>query len=799
MRIGINALGPISQDTGGRTYLVNFVRACAELDLPHEFYIFYSGPTEDLWGELPPNFHKIVIPGTSGSSWAKVLGEQFLLPLRLIGKKLDVVYFPGNFLSPFVLKPMVVAIRSTLYYHFPKEVPLLQRLHRKALSWVTVRLARRILVPSQSIARDIVNFMGARPDKITVIPHGVDINKFAPRPEQAEIDRRLEAMGVRRPYFLFVSALWHYKGALQFVESVHALRQHTRRADLTAVMAGKGIGSDRYRRLLRRQIQELQMQDEVRLVGHRPHDELAYLYWGAEALVFPSYYESFGNPLIEAMAAGTPIVASNRHATPETVGDAALIVDPDDTDGFCRAMQDVMTDVHLRTRLIEAGRERAKSFSWSQAVGSTIKLMETSSRPRILLFGYLPPPYFGPSTAYRALLHSEFPRHFDVTFINLSVVTEIRELEQFRPGKLLKLAKFFVLELQHLLTCRFDFICYPVAFNRNAFLKDALLLALGFRVPTVLWAHGNNLPDFRERSPHWVRRLIDRTVSRAAAAIVLGERLRFNFEPWLPPERIFVVPLGIEPPQPLANANKRADAFTVLYLGNLIHEKGVFVLLEAALLVLARQPNARFVFAGAWWREQERIEAEQFIRAHGLAPKVEFIGLVTGEPKWRALAEADVLAFPTFYYFETFGFVLLEAMWAGLPVVTTRRASIPEIIQDGVNGLLVEEQNPSDLAEKILQLADDPGLRERMGEANRKKFASYYTHEQYGQRMIEVFEQLSARHRRSSAGSPQPPRVRDARVGRKQQFHGQPIAQIPIGDYQVLRGSQSHKHQQRRS
>lgn len=365
-------------------------------------------------------------------------------------------------------------------------------------------------------------------------------------------------------------------------------------------------------------------------------------------------------------------------------------------------------------------------------------------QPRILLFGYLPPPYFGPSTAYQALMRSEFARHFDVTFINLSVVKSIRELETVSVGKLLKFGRFSCLAFWYLLTRQFDLCCYPVSFNRNAFLKDALLLALArcFRVPTVLWAHGNNLPDFRARSPRWFQRLIDRTVSRATAAIVLGERLRFNFEGHLPPERIFVVPLGIEPLAHIPQFSKRENCITVLYLGNFMREKGVFVLLEASRIIAGERSNVRFVFGGAWFRAEDEREMKEFVTENRLEETVEFVGSVSGDAKWRLVFSADIFAFPTFYYYETMGFVLLEAMQAGLPVVTTRRASIPEIIQEGVNGLLVEERNPSDLAEKILQLADNPGLRERMAKANRERFASYYTHEQYGQRMINVFETL---------------------------------------------------------
>ena len=352
---------------------------------------------------------------------------------------------------------------------------------------------------------------------------------------------------------------------------------------------------------------------------------------------------------------------------------------------------------------------------------------------RILMVGYLPPPFFGPSVTYQALMRSEFARKFDVTFLDITVAKDIRELESLRLGKLARMLKFLAVEAWLLWTRRFDFYCCPISVNRNAFLKDALLIGLArWRgVRTVLYAHGNNLPDFHARSSPRVRRWIENTCRKATAAIVLGERLRFNFEPWLPTKKVFVVPTGIES---ITTSLPQQRGGGVLYLGALVREKGVFVLLEAA-----RQcPDVRFVLAGDWYLVTEETEGKRLAGAN-----VEFIGPVTGAAKQQVLADADLLAFPTFYYYETMGLVLLEAMQAGLPVIATRRASIVEIIRDGVHGLLVNEQDPADLAEKILQLAGAPALRAKMGAAGRQRFADFYTHEQYGQRMIAVFEELS--------------------------------------------------------
>ena len=346
-----------------------------------------------------------------------------------------------------------------------------------------------------------------------------------------------------------------------------------------------------------------------------------------------------------------------------------------------------------------------------------------------------------------SLLHSEFSRRFDLTIINLTIVRSIRDLERFRVNRLFKLARLVGHELYRLLTRRYDISCYPISVNRNAFLKDAVLLALArsFSVPTVLYAHGNNLPDFYAQCAPWMKRVIDTTIRNAAAGIVQGECLRFNFKPWLSPEKIFVVPAGFEPFPVPPRARCRDGRFRVLYLGAMVREKGVFVLLEAAAKIVRTRDDIDFHFVGAWYDQQEHQTAIEYVRLNGLERFVRFTGQLSNEAKWQAVVDADLLALPTFYYYETMGGVLLEAMEAGLPVVATRRAAIPEIVHDGVNGLLVEEQNADDLKDKILKLAADAALREQMGRANRKRFAEYYTHEQYGQRMIAVFEQLTSR------------------------------------------------------
>ncbi len=342
-------------------------------------------------------------------------------------------------------------------------------------------------------------------------------------------------------------------------------------------------------------------------------------------------------------------------------------------------------------------------------------------------------------------MRSAFPERFDVTFVDQTVTKTVADLGRMQLRKLVLLARIVLQLTGHLIRRKFDYLFLSVSCNRNAFLKEWLLIRVAalFGVPSVLYAHGNGILDFYKASTPRIQRLVEKTVSRAAGAIVMGKNQRFNLDQWLPAERIFVVASGIEvSPLPKRSATA-GDPFTALYLGNLAPEKGLFVLLEAAAKVVAAHPSVRFVLAGDWLSQADRLEADRTIREHGIQRHVSFAGVVSGERKWQLLVDADVLVFPTHYWREAHPLVVVEALAAGLPVVSTRWAAIPEMIEDGVNGLLAKPQDADDLAEKILRVLRDPSLRERMSQANRRRFEEFFTHERYGDRIIAVFEKLA--------------------------------------------------------
>ncbi|MGH7504310.1 MAG: glycosyltransferase family 4 protein [Longimicrobiales bacterium] len=291
----------------------------------------------------------------------------------------------------------------------------------------------------------------------------------------------------------------------------------------------------------------------------------------------------------------------------------------------------------------------------------------------------------------------------------------------------------------------------PLAQNRLGFVRDVLFLAPArwSHVRVVVHVHGGGFRDFHDRTDGLTRTLIRWTLRGVDRAIVLGERLRPMLKGLVPEPRVSVVPNGIGDPYHGAlgrrGSVRSADGEChVVYLGTLMAAKGFLDLLAAAALLKAQCPWVRYVLAGAFYRAEDRDRAHRYV-ANGLEELVVFTGLVEGEAKAELLKAADIFAFPTHYPLEGHPYVILEAMAAGLAIVTTARAAIPETIVDGETGLIVPERDPHALAAAIQRLAENPELRARLGAAARLRFLARYTVSSWAADMTTAFEDALAR------------------------------------------------------
>jgi glycosyltransferase involved in cell wall biosynthesis len=228
----------------------------------------------------------------------------------------------------------------------------------------------------------------------------------------------------------------------------------------------------------------------------------------------------------------------------------------------------------------------------------------------------------------------------------------------------------------------------------------------------------------------------------------LGESLISLFEGILPDYKMFVVPNGAnflnffyapDRKQYLNNAK-----FNVLFLSNLRREKGFFDVLAAVPEVSRSAGNVEFIFAGEWRDKKTKLEFDRFMKVNSKLP-IKLLGPAYAKSKLDLLSSADIFVFPTYYPAEGHPWVIVEAMAAGLPIITTDQGAITESVKDGVNGFIVEKRNPKQVEEKIKFLIDHPDIRKKMGEESRRLYLENFTEEKMIDRLSNAFQSVLSR------------------------------------------------------
>jgi len=385
MNIGIAAIGRLSEDTGGKNYIIHFFRELSRERPPHSFTLFLSSGERSKLDLGPIEWLNVVeIPNSSRTPLHKVVAEQLRLPGYIGREKIDVMYYPGNFISLFSSVPAVLNIRAVAhFYGATYGIGGVRRIVRSLLMPPSARKAKAIIAPSEDIKRDVVRFMDIPETKIHVIPHGVDLTLFEVKinHDAPESELLLNRYRLRSgEYLLYVSALWRYKNQDKLIHA-HAELVRQGHSDLKLVLVGKGTGTDRaYLDEIHSLPKLLGTESLVLFTGALAQSDLRYLYAHARVFVFPSSYESFGNPIFEAWASGIPVAASNVHSFPEIIGKgdraAGLLFDPKDISSITASIARLISDPILRSELVRRGHERAEQFTWELCLRRTLSLIE---------------------------------------------------------------------------------------------------------------------------------------------------------------------------------------------------------------------------------------------------------------------------------------------------------------------------------------------------------------------------------------------------------------------------------------
>jgi glycosyltransferase involved in cell wall biosynthesis len=371
VRIAIDATSVPRQRAGAGTYICNLVQALAQVDRENTYFVFAKRETFDGRSLQRDGFR--LVPVRLTSRLARMLWEQAMLPLQLSRLGVDVLHSP-HYTTPLASAGWrrVVTFHDVTFFLLPRRYPVLRRLYFQGASRAGARLADLAIAVSETVKGDVVRHLGLPAEKVRAVPLA-PAPGFHPLEDSARMEAVRERYGLPPSFILNVGTLEPGKNQATLVRAFHRLKQQGVEQGL--VIAGqKGWMYEKLFRL----VDGLGLRDEVRFVGHLPEDDLAAVYNMADLFVFPSLYEGFGLPPLEAMACGLPVVASRAPALAEVLDGAALLVDACDVSALAEASAKALGDKRLRSRLRKQGLERASRFSWQRTARGTVTAYEAA-------------------------------------------------------------------------------------------------------------------------------------------------------------------------------------------------------------------------------------------------------------------------------------------------------------------------------------------------------------------------------------------------------------------------------------
>ena len=303
----------------------------------------------------------------------RILWEQVFQVAQL--RQFD-LYHALAFVAPLYLNaPMVVTVYDLSFLRYPERLSAARRWYLRSFTALTCRRALRVLAISRSTAADLSKLLGVKPEKIDVTPLGYDRSAYRPLPS-TEVERFRVKHGLPQRFWLFVGTLEPRKNLPMLLRAYAGLPRKQR---LPLILGGgKGWRAEE----VFAAIEQYDLADSVKHIGFVPTADLPVWYNCAEAFLYPSVYEGFGLPVLEAMACGTPVITSAASSLPEVAGNAGLCLPPDDSDTWADALHDVSADGDWRAAAAEKGLERAKRYSWARTAELTIMSYKKASARR---------------------------------------------------------------------------------------------------------------------------------------------------------------------------------------------------------------------------------------------------------------------------------------------------------------------------------------------------------------------------------------------------------------------------------
>ena len=299
--------------------------------------------------------------------------RQFILPVLLRRHRIDVCFFTNFVISVAATCPVVLTIHDLSVWLFPRTHSFRNVVWARSLVPMSTHRSKHIIADSNNTKLDLVRMMGISSNKVSVIPLGAP-DEFNPKPQKQDPEA-IDRYGVVRPFILYVGTLEPRKNLINLIRSFDRLAKT--RADVHLVLAGR---RGWMAQAIFDELERLDLLGMVHITGYVRDRDLPSLYRQAELFVYPSLYEGFGLPPLEAMACGTPVIVSKSSSLPEVVGDAGLYVNPLDVEELALSMEKVLGDADLASDLGARGLKRAAQFSWKKTAEKTLEILRMAAR-----------------------------------------------------------------------------------------------------------------------------------------------------------------------------------------------------------------------------------------------------------------------------------------------------------------------------------------------------------------------------------------------------------------------------------
>jgi glycosyltransferase involved in cell wall biosynthesis len=373
------------RDFGFGTYIGNLLRALAGIGVPHRFLLISREEDRHEFDGLPPNFERV--PYEHGDTeWT----DQLRFPLLIRKLRVDLSHIPLAQVSLLMPRPYLVTVHDLSALVFEAAAGWRHELRIMVLRRALER-AGRVIAVSESTRHDVVNILGVSGEKVVRVygatdprfshhQPGADARAAGPAAWELERRRILERYQVSYPFLLYAGTIRPQKNIPRLIEAFalvkRELANHPDYADLRLIIIGDEIS--RYP-LVRQTVLQSRVQRAVRFLGFVPLNTLRVFFEAAEAFVFPSLYEGFGLPPLEAMASGTPVVCSKSTSLAEVVGEAAVIVSPDNVFDIARGIRELLLSPSLRQEMITRGYAQVARFTWEETAREVTALYESAA------------------------------------------------------------------------------------------------------------------------------------------------------------------------------------------------------------------------------------------------------------------------------------------------------------------------------------------------------------------------------------------------------------------------------------